>query len=55
MAMLHWNDRDMELNLRDRLACIVAEKISGTKDAIPEQDDYDMADKLAAMIENSRD
>lgn len=36
---------------REDLAKIVACHISGLKDALPEQDDFDLADKLIEFIE----
>jgi hypothetical protein len=45
------SSKDVELNLRDRLANIVAAKVSGIKDAIPEHDDYNMADRILDLIE----
>lgn len=46
-----WDDRDIELELRDRMASLVAEIVSGSEGAIPEQFDYDMADHLRLEIE----
>lgn len=46
-----WDQRDFELNLRERLAQIVAEIISGAEGAIPEQFDYEIADSLRNDIE----
>jgi hypothetical protein len=45
-----WDDRDLELGLRDKLAAIVAEKTSGSEGAIPEDIDYVIADKCAELM-----
>jgi hypothetical protein len=47
-----WDERDMELDLRRKFAELVAIKTSGIENAIPEQDDYDLADKAATLINN---
>ena len=36
---------------RDQMALVVAEITSGIKGAMPEEDDYTMADKLINIIE----
>jgi hypothetical protein len=46
-----YDDRDVELGVRDRLAEIVALIVSGTPGALPEQDDYNVADHLRAEVE----
>lgn len=39
-----WDARDEELKLRERLACIIAEKTSGVENAHPTDEDYTKAD-----------
>jgi hypothetical protein len=46
-----WDDRDEELNLRDRLAQIIAEKCSGNRFANPSEEDYALADEIGSRIE----
>lgn len=46
-----WSDRDIELNLQRSLAIIIAKKRSGVADAIPEEDDFHLADRCAALME----
>lgn len=48
-----WDDRDIELGLREKMAQIVAEIVSGSEGAIPEQFDYEVADRLREMIESA--
>lgn len=46
-----WDKRDLDLGLRDKLAAVIAEIISGAAGAIPDQSDYDLADSLRIRIE----
>jgi len=46
-----WDERDFELSLRSKMAHIVAEIVSGSEGAIPEQADYALADALRVLIE----
>lgn len=49
----HWDARDMENGLRDRVARIVASKTSGhhPDNVMPDDSDYTVADKIGALIE----
>lgn len=47
-----WDPRDQELNLREKLAQLIAIKTSGVPDALPEKQDYELADYFAQMINN---
>lgn len=49
-----WDDRDLELGLRDKMTKIIASKISGVPydEVTPEPEDYITADELAGVIEN---
>lgn len=40
-------------NAREDLAKVVAQEVSGVSEALPEQDDYDLADELLKFIRNS--
>lgn len=45
-----WDDRDNELNLRDRMATLIAIIVSGIEEAEPEPVDYEMADTFRIFI-----
>lgn len=36
---------------RDKMAQVIAEYVSGVDNASPEQDDYELADKVCQLIE----
>lgn len=48
-----WDSRDLELGVRDRLAEVVAMIVSGLPRAVPEQDDYLIADAVRVDIERA--
>lgn len=52
-AIPPWDERDVALDLRNQFAKLIASKVSGLEpsDINPEQDDYNMADGFAAVIE----
>jgi hypothetical protein len=45
-----WDSRDLELGLRDKLAQVIAAITSGIPDAIPESDDYELADNFRSQL-----
>lgn len=47
-----WDERDIELGLRDKLASVVASILSGVSDATPVDPDYDLADTFRVEIES---
>jgi hypothetical protein len=49
--MTMWDVRDKELKIRERLAGLVAEKLSGVSKAQPEANEYIIADKLGEEME----
>lgn len=51
MSIVVWDDRDNELGLRDKLAQLIAEVVSGVADVQPESVDYARADKLRRYLE----
>lgn len=48
-----WDDRDKELNLRDRMASLIAIIVSGVEPAEPEPSDYALADTFRVFIEEN--
>lgn len=46
-----WDQRDIELNLREKLAQLIASKISGLPFADPIPEDYSLADALSDLID----
>jgi len=46
-----WDSRDREIGLRDQFAKLVATKISGLYEVIPNENDYRIADEIGSMIE----
>lgn len=48
-----WDERDIEYDLRSKMAALVAQIVSGIPGAIPEDEDYDLADVLRSTIEKS--
>ena len=48
-----WDDRDLELGLRDKMAQIIAVIVCGMPTALPELNDYALADAVRDMIESS--
>ena len=45
-----WDQRDIELNLREKLAQLIAAKISGVYEPVPTAEDYALADALSDYI-----
>jgi hypothetical protein len=45
-----WDDRDVQLRMRPRLASWIGTFVSGVDNALPNDDDFEMADKVAAFI-----
>ena len=48
--MEYWDERDLELGLRDQMAKLIASIVSGVPDAEPEQADFDLADAIRDLI-----
>lgn len=46
-----WDDRDLELGLRDKMAKVIAGIACGVDDAVPNFEDYALADALRDLIE----
>lgn len=46
-----WDERDIELGLRERMATVIAQVVSGLPGAVPSSDDYGMADEFRRRIE----
>ena len=48
--MEYWDERDLELGLRDQMAKLIASIVSGVPDAEPEQEDFDLADAIRELF-----
>jgi len=46
-----WDERDTQLNTRERLAQIVAEVVSGVENAEPTEMDFELTDKVRDQLE----
>jgi hypothetical protein len=45
-----WDTRDEELSIRDRMAHLIAEYVSGVEGAVPNERDYEITDKIARVV-----
>lgn len=50
MDKILWDERDVELNLRHKLAVIVAQIISGVETPDPTDEDFVLADAFRAEV-----
>jgi len=53
--MISYDDRDIELNIPIRLACLIAEIASGVEDAQPEEIDHTYAERVYEFIREQID